>query len=334
MPLDLLTIGRVSLDLFSEQAGEPFPNIRSFATSVGGSPVNIAIGASRLGIKSATLTAVGEDPVGDFVLHFLENEAVDTRYIIRKPHRRTGLAVVGVEPPDRFPLVFYRDAAADWQLNFDDVRNTPVAEACILLLSGTALSASPCRDACFAAAEQAIHASTSVWMDLDLRPDQWIHPLAYGVTMRLALRFLEVCIGTEEEWFAALAPNPESIMAGNSISPAESPELYQRLNQTLDDYPQLTLVVKRGAAGVQVYQKSQPVLTNPSQKVEIVNTVGAGDAFAAGLIASRLNGSSWHEAARFANACGAIVVSRPGCSTALPYPNEVQELLVQNGVSV
>lgn len=332
MPLDLLTIGRVSLDLFSEQAGAPFPLIRSFATSVGGSPVNIAIGASRLGLHSATLTAVGEGLVGDFVLRSLQDEGVDTSYIIRVPDKRTGLAVVGVEPPDHFPLVFYREDAADWQLSLNDVAAAPVSEARTLLISGTALSASPCRDACFAAAELAHEAATSVWMDLDLRSDQWIHPLAYGVTMRRVLRYLDICIGTEEEWYAALAPKPDSIMLGESISSIQRAELSGLLDHTLSRHKSLTVLVKRGAAGARVLQHDQPVLKIPSLQVDIVNTVGAGDAFAAGLIASRLDGADWGKAARFANACGAIVVSRDGCSTALPHTSEVKELLNQYGV--
>lgn len=332
MPLDLLTIGRVSLDLFSEQAGAPFPSIRSFATSVGGSPVNIAIGASRLGLQAATLTAVGEDPVGDFVLHSLQKEGVDTRYIVKIPRMRTGLAVVGVEPPDRFPLVFYRDAAADWHLSIDDVCAAPITETRILLLSGTALSTSPCRDACFAAAERAHRASTHVWMDLDLRPDQWAHPLAFGVTMRQTLPFTDVCIGTEEEWWAALAHEPDSVMAGKAITAKQRNELARHLELTRHKLPNLTMIVKCGAKGVQVHPAREAMLYAPSLNVEVVNTVGAGDAFAAGLIASRLQGALWEEAARFANACGAIVVSRPGCSQALPVQNEVEQLLAENGV--
>ncbi len=332
MTLDLLTVGRVSLDLFSEQAGAPFPEISSFATSVGGNPVNIAIGASRLGLHSATLTAVGEDPIGDFVLRSLRDEGVETRFIARIPHARTGLAVVGVEPPDRFPLVFYRDNAADWQFSHDDVAAAPISAARALLLSGTALSAGPCRDASFAAAEIAHAAPTSVWMDLDLRPDQWSHPLAYGVTMRRALRFLDVVIGTEEEWYAAIAPDPGVIMRGEPATPAQYAELATLLDETLARHPSLTALVKRGAAGVHILQAGRPALDIPSLPVEIVNTVGAGDAFAAGLIASRLSGADWAEAARFANACGAIVVSRDGCSAALPRADEVREFLEQSGV--
>ena len=139
-------------------------------------------------------------------------------------------------------------------------------------------------------------------------------------------------IGTEEEWYAALAADPSAIMRGEPASAAQYAELTTLLNQALARHPSLTALVKRGAAGVRILQAGQPALDIPSLPVEIVNTVGAGDAFAAGLIASRLGGADWAEAARFANACGAIVVSRDGCSTALPRTDEVHEFLKQSGV--
>ena len=327
MPLDLLTLGRVSLDLFSEQAGAAFSEIRSFATSVGGSPVNIAIGASRLGLRSATLTATGDDPVGDFILRYLADENVETRYIARFTGRKTGLAVVGVEPPDRFPLVFYRDNAADWQIGLDEVQRAPITSARALLLSGTGFSQGPCRDASFAALEIAASQGGDTWLDLDLRPDQWSHPLAYGATLRRALPRLAVVIGTEEEWFAALATEPSANTWGIALTATQAEELEKILERTLAELPRLTALVKRGAKGVRILRAGAPPLDIPSLPVKIVNTVGAGDAFAAGLLASRLRGADWASAARYANACGAIVVSRAGCSAAFPRTHEVQDFL-------
>src|SRR5215212_5220178 len=126
---DSLHMGRSSIDLYSNDVGAPFVNIGSFAAYVGGSPTNISVGTRRLGLHSALLTAVGADPVGDFVLHFLNNEGVETRFIPRKPGFRTSAVVLGIEPPDSFPLVFYRDNCADMQLTIDDVLAAPIAEA-------------------------------------------------------------------------------------------------------------------------------------------------------------------------------------------------------------
>src|SRR6185503_15175140 len=126
---DLITMGRSSIDLYSNDVGAPFVDIKSFAAYVGGSPTNIAVGAQRLGLKTAVISAVGEDPVGDFILSFLVKEGVETRFIPRKPGTRTSAVVLGIEPPDKFPLVYYRDNCADNQLSIDDILAVPL-ESC------------------------------------------------------------------------------------------------------------------------------------------------------------------------------------------------------------
>src|SRR5881409_3164376 len=122
---DLITMGRSSIDLYANDAGAPFTEIKSFAAYVGGSPTNIAVGAQRLGLRTAVLTAVGEDPVGDFILKFLTDEGVETKFIPRKPGTRTSAVILGIEPPDKFPLVYYRDNCADIELTIDDVLAAP-----------------------------------------------------------------------------------------------------------------------------------------------------------------------------------------------------------------
>src|ERR687886_3042515 len=133
---DVLTMGRSSIDLYSNDVGAPFVDIKSFAAYVGGCPLNISVGTRRLGMRPALLTAVGEDVVGNFVLHFLEREGVETAFIPRKPGHRTSAVLLGIEPPDRFPLVFYRDNCADIEMNIDDVLAVPIAESRSLLISG------------------------------------------------------------------------------------------------------------------------------------------------------------------------------------------------------
>src|SRR5262249_54495854 len=125
---DLLCMGRSSIDLYSNDVGAPFVDITSFAAYVGGSPTNISVGANRLGLRVALLTAVGQDPVGDFILHFLNKEGVITQFIPRKPDNRTSAVVLGIEPPNKFPLVYYRDNCADINLNIDDVLAAPVTD--------------------------------------------------------------------------------------------------------------------------------------------------------------------------------------------------------------
>src|SRR5256884_2879864 len=168
---DILTMGRSSIDLYANDIGAPFHEIKSFAAYVGGCPTNISVGARRLGLRSALLTAVGEDPVGDFVLCMLEKEGVITSFIPRKPGRRTSAVILGIEPPDKFPLVYYRDNCADIELTIDDVMAAPIADSRCLLISGTGLSREPSRSATLFAAEQAQAVGTIVVLDLDFRPD-------------------------------------------------------------------------------------------------------------------------------------------------------------------
>ena len=323
MKHDLITVGRVSLDLFARDIGAEFHDIRSFETSVGGSPVNIAIGASRLGLKSIAFTAVGADEVGRFVRHYLGRQGVNTDYIAVKPERRTGLAVVGVQPPDQFPLVFYRENPADIDLSISEAQALPLSETRALSLSGTALSRGRTRDAVLYLAEQARQRSLTSFIDLDLRPDQWAHPLAYGLNLRRLLPLCDVLIGTEEEFYAALSPTPEAIMAGSSVSDRDG------LNALLRAYcadSDRVLILKRGDRGVRILRRDGQVDV-PGYPVEILNTVGAGDGFASGLIYGWAQGWGWRRAARFANACGALVVTRQGCARALPRRDEVEQFV-------
>jgi 5-dehydro-2-deoxygluconokinase len=133
-------MGRSSIDLYSNDIGAPFVDITSFASYVGGCPTNISVGTRRLGLRSALLTAVGDDQVGEFILHFLRNEGVETRFIPRKQGRRSSAVVLGIEPPDRFPLTYYRENCADIALTIDDVLATPIADSHVLLITGTGLS--------------------------------------------------------------------------------------------------------------------------------------------------------------------------------------------------
>jgi len=198
---DTLHIGRSCIDLYANEIGAPFINIKSFAAYVGGSPTNISVGVRRLGLRSVLLTGLGEDAVGDFVLKFLEDEGVETKFSPRKPGHRTSAVLLGIEPPDRFPLVYYRDNCADIELTIDDVLAAPIADSYIFQFAGTNLSKDPSRSATLCAAELAQRARTEVVLDIDFRPDQWHDPRAFGVAIRSALRLVDIVIGTEDEIF-------------------------------------------------------------------------------------------------------------------------------------
>lgn len=329
--LDLLTIGRSSIDLYSNQIGAPFAEIESFGAFVGGCPTNIGVGARRLGLRTAVVTAVGDDPVADFVLRFLQREGVETRYIPRKPGLRTSAVLLGIEPPDRFPLVFYRERAPDMELTIDEVASAPLADTRALLFTGTGLSRDPARSATLFAAEVARAAGAAVVLDLDFRPDQWHDPRAYGVAVRGALPLCDAVVGTEEELKAVFLERAADVtVVGSQVSGAGVAGDVERAAAALLERGPRVLVVKRGARGAVVHEGGRATEVAPFP-VEVVNVLGAGDAFASGLVYGFLHGWEWARSARMGNACGAIVVTRHGCANFMPSEREALDFIAARG---
>src|SRR5712692_1239748 len=333
---DVIAMGRSSIDLYSNDSGVPFVDITSFAAYVGGCPTNISVGTRRLGLRSALFTAVGEDQVGNFILHFLRQEGVETSFIPTKAGRRSSAVLLGIEPPDRFPLTYYRENCADIELTIDDVLATPIADSHALLISGTGLSKEPSRSATLFAAETARQAGTAVMLDIDFRPDQWHDTRAFGVTLRSALRLVDIVIGTDDEINAAVLTDPSQISLTHSqISDAHvSGDINFAIRALLDLGPRV-LAQKRGAAGSSVHLASHGSLTTqievPGFPVEVSNILGAGDAFASGFLYGFVKGWDWYKAARLGNACGAILVTKHGCANFMPTYDEVMAFIQDHG---
>ena len=331
---DLITMGRSSIDLYANDVGAPFEEIGSFAAYVGGSPLNIAVGVKRLGLQTALLTAVGEDKVGDFIVHFLEEEGVATEFIPRKPGHRSSAVVLGIQPPDTFPLVYYRDNAADIELTIDDVLAARVEEARALELSGTGLAQEPGRSATFFAAERAQAAGKQVFLDIDFRADQWHDPRAFGVNIRALLPLIDVAFGTEEEINAAMLTDPGDleIIQQQISAPVIRGDIEANIKAILavPNGPE-TLLVKRGSAGVSIYQRDGTKQDVPGFPVEVYNVLGAGDAFASGFIYGQLMGWNAYKSARMGNACGAIVVTKHGCANFMGFYDEVMAFIEEHG---
>jgi 5-dehydro-2-deoxygluconokinase len=236
--------------------------------------------------------------------------------------------VLGIEPPDRFPLTYYRENCADIELTIDDVLATPIAQSKALLISGTGLSKEPSRSATLFAAEQARLAGVPVVLDIDFRPDQWHDPRAFGVTLRLALRLVDIVLGTEDEINAAMLTDPAQIQLTHSqVSDARVGGDIDAAIQALLALGPRALVQKRGADGARVHVA---VPGGPAQQidaagfpVEVYNILGAGDAFASGFLYGFVKGWDWQRAARLGNACGAIVVTKHGCANFMPTYDEV-----------
>lgn len=329
---DIVSMGRSSIDLYATDIGAPFPEIKNFAAYVGGCPTNISVGMRRLGMRSLLLTAVGEDPVGDFVLHFLNQEGVVSNFIPRKPGRRTSAVILGIEPPDKFPLVFYRDNCADIELTIEDVLATPISQSRMLLISGTGLSREPSRGATIFAAERARASGTKVVLDLDFRPDQWHDARAFGVTIRSVLRLSDLVLGTADEVNAAALEEEFSVSVEHSqVSGARvSGDVLQAARKILAAGPD-ALALKRGGEGTTVYLQSGETVEAATFPVEVCNVLGAGDAFASGFLYGYLKGWDWYRSARMGNACGAIVVTRHGCANFMPFEKEALDFVEAQG---
>lgn len=333
---DVITMGRSSIDLYSNDIGAPFEEISSFAAYVGGCPTNISVGTRRLGLRTALLTAVGEDQVGNFILHFLNREGVETRFIPRKPGKRTSAAVLGIQPPDRFPLTFYRDNCADIELTIDDVLAAPIAVSRVLLITGTGLSKEPSRSATLFAAEVARQAGATVALDIDFRPDQWHDPRAFGVAIRSVLRLVDLVIGTEDEINAAMLSDASQISLTHSqVSDTRVTGDIDAAIAALLALGPRALVQKRGGEGARIHLANTEAPPNridaPGFPVEVANILGAGDAFASGLLYGYVQGWEWYKAARLGNACGAIVVTKHGCANFMPTYAEVLAFVEQHG---
>jgi 5-dehydro-2-deoxygluconokinase len=262
---------------------------------------------------------------------------------------------LGIEPPDRFPLTFYRDNCADIELTIDDVLAAPIADSRALLISGTGLSKEPSRSATLFAAELARQAGVPVALDIDFRPDQWHDPRAFGVTLRAAMRLVDIVIGTEDEINAAMLTDADQISLTHSQ--VSDTRVQGDVDAAIDALLALgpkVLLQKRGGDGARVHivddqpptaadisqvpspTRHSPLVTRhlfdvPGFPVEVANILGAGDAFAAGALYGFVKGWDWYKAARLGNACGAIVVTRHGCANFMPTYDEVMSFVEGRG---
>jgi 5-dehydro-2-deoxygluconokinase len=329
---DVITYGRSSIDLYSQEVGAPFEKIPGFHAFVGGSPLNIAVGCSRLGLRATLLTGVGKDKVGDFILHFLKEEGVNTEHIPVIEGARSSAVVLGIEPPDRFPLVYYRDNCADSQITIDHVLKAGIEHTRLLEVSGTALNIEPTRSSAFLAAEIARKNGVPVLLDLDFRADQWHDIRAFGITSRAFMRNVNMVLGTEEELLAAyLTDESQLSISHQQIS---APEIKGDIQDAIGGILKLgveALIVKTGSRGARVYLADGTSQEVPGFPVEVVNILGAGDAFAAGFIYGILKGWDYYKSCRMGNACGAHVVTQLGCANFTPYEKDILEYIESKG---
>jgi 5-dehydro-2-deoxygluconokinase len=306
--LELLTVGRISIDLYCGELGAGWSEAQTFSKAVGGSPTNVSIAAARLGRRAAVYTKVGADPFGSVALGELRDFGVDTRYVTVEPGTLTPLAFAVLDPPENPPLLFRREPPVpDFQLRPDEVDRATVADVPILWISGGALSTDPCRStvqAMLAARQRRPHTI----LDLDYRPSFWTSREEASATIGAAVSQATVAVGNREECAVAV---------GTGDPHDAATELLARGVQLA--------IVKLGGDGVLVADADGERTIAPAP-IDVLCGLGAGDAFGGALCHGLLSGWPADRAVTFANAAGGIVASRLLCSQAMPYESEVREL--------
>lgn len=306
---DVLTMGRVSVDLYPEQTGVPLAEVRTFAKSLGGSPTNVAVAAARLGRSAAVITRVGADGFGPYVRQALRGFGVDDRFVGTDPELRTPVVFCELHPPDHFPLLFYRQPTApDIRLRLEQLDLEAVQRARVFWTTGTGLSDEPSRTATLGALEARGRGGVTIH-DLDFRRSLWPDPGSAGAYQRCALKLATVAIGNLEEVAVAVGEATPEIVARRLLN--LGPEL---------------AIVKLGERGVVVAWGAEIARVEPVP-VQVVNGLGAGDAFGGAVCHGLLAGWDPVRTVRFAAAAGAHVAARLACADAMPTEAEVRRLM-------
>lgn len=325
--LDLITIGRSSIDLYGQQVGGRLEDMGAFAKYLGGSPSNTAVGAARLGLKAGLITRVGADHMGRFIREELAREGVDVRGVVSDPERLTALVILGIRDRETFPLIFYRENCADMALDESDIAPDFVSSAACVLVSGTHLSRPNVFAASLKAAQIAKAAGRKVAFDVDYRPVLWgleardmgenrfVANAEVTAQLQQIVALCDLIVGTEEE-IHILGGTTDTVEAMRAIR-AKSSAL---------------IVCKLGAEGCAAFPGAIPEtvydgVVVPGFPVEVFNVLGAGDAFMAGFLRGWLRGESVERCGALGNASGAIVVSRHGCAPAMPTWEEMEYFL-------
>ena len=331
--LDVITIGRSSVDLYGAQVGGRLEDMGSFQKYIGGSPTNMAAGTARLGLRSGLITRVGDEHMGRFIREELAREGVDTRGVVTDPARLTALVLLGIRDERQFPLIFYRENCADMALCEDDIDPAFIALARSVVATGTHLSNARTEAAVMKALTLARANGAQTALDIDYRPNLWglaghgdgesrfIESAAVTAKLQATLHLFDLIVGTEEEFHIAggTTDTIAALRAVRAVSPA-------------------VLVCKRGPMGAAAFAGDIPDTldggqTGPGFPIEVFNVLGAGDGFMSGLVKGWLDGEPWPVALTYANACGAFAVSRHGCTPAYPSWEELQFFL-SRGVKV
>ncbi|MEU6548429.1 5-dehydro-2-deoxygluconokinase [Streptomyces sp. NPDC046859] len=311
-PFDLITMGRIGVDLYPLQSGLPLERVETFGKFLGGSAANVAVAAARLGRRTAVITRTGADPFGAYLHEALKDFGVDDRWVTPVAAHPTPVTFCEIFPPDDFPLYFYRQPKApDLEIRTDELDLDAIAAARVFWITGTGLSEEPSRTATLAALAHRAKAGVTVF-DLDWRPMFWRDPDQARPYYAEALRHATVAVGNLDECEVATGVREPQACAEALL--AAGVEL---------------AVVKQGPKGVLAVHRDGTRAEVPPVPVEVANGLGAGDAFGGSLVHGLLAGWDLEQTVRHANAAGALVASRLACSSAMPTGSEVADLLAR-----
>ncbi|GAB3484150.1 5-dehydro-2-deoxygluconokinase [Marinomonas epiphytica] len=315
--LDVVCLGRAGVDLYAQEEMTDLGQVSGFDKFVGGSPANIAVALAKLGAKAGLISCVSDDGLGRFVCDYLRQTGVDlTGVSVDKSGSRTSLAVTEMKPSN-CEVVIYRNQAADLLLSIEQVDYEYIADAKILLVSGTALSTSPSREATLAAIRYARQAGTKVVLDVDYRAYSWASAEESSLIYQLAASMSDVVIGNREE-FDVLE------LLGKSHQGQDDDKTAQRF---LADATQV-LIIKAGELGSKVYTRSGEQFAQGIFNVDVKKPFGAGDSFAGAFMYSLLQGMSLTDCVKMGSAAAAINVSRKSCTEAMPTIQELLDFIV------
>jgi 5-dehydro-2-deoxygluconokinase len=302
---EVVTMGRIGVDVYPLQVGVSLREVEIFGKYLGGSPTNVAVAAARFGRRTAVITRTGDDPFGAFLHDALRRFGVDDRYVSAVPGLPTPVTFCEIFPPDDFPLYFYRfPKAPDLEIRADELNLDAIRRAEILWVTGTGLSQEPSREATLLALRARPPGGTTV-LDLDYRPMFWASREEARRWVQEALPYVDVAVGNLDEWDTAIGSRDPRVAAATPLDLA---------------------VVKQGPKGV-LARRGEEWAEVPPVPVEVVNGLGAGDAFGGALCHALLGGWPLERAMRFCNAAGALVASRLACADAMPTEDEVEGML-------
>jgi 5-dehydro-2-deoxygluconokinase len=306
---DVLTMGRIGVDVYPLQVGVSLREVTSFGKYLGGSATNVAVAAARYGRRSAVITRTGADPFGEFLHDALRRFGVDDRYVTAVPSLPTPVTFCEIFPPDHFPIYFYRyPKAPDLEIAADELDLEAIRAARVFWVTVTGLSAEPSRSATLAALRARAKAGITV-LDLDYRPIFWPSREEARTWVQRALEHVTVVVGNLDECETAVGTGEPRAAA-----------------RALRDRGVDVVVVKQGPKGV-LARDAHTEVEVPPVFIEVVNGLGAGDAFGGALCHGLLAGWDLGRLMRFGNAAGAIVASRLACADAMPDASEVEALL-------